>query len=157
MRILVISDSHGDFLSIKKAIESQNDARDIFFLGDVLYDIEKAKALYPDKTFYAVKGNCDTASAPLYDIATVNGVRIFYCHGHKFGVKYIREDLALTAKENNCVLALYGHTHVPETTYMHGVTVVNPGSCALPRGGSKKSYAVIDIEKNGIMPIIIEI
>ena len=51
-------------------------------------------------------------------------------------------------------ITLFGHTHIPVTVYEEGVWLVNPGSVSAPRQG-KPTYAVIDIEQNGIMPIII--
>ena len=61
-----------------------------------------------------------------------------------------------TAKENNCDIALFGHTHIPKTVYEDGIHLVNPGSCSRAREGGP-TYAVIDITDKGIMPIIIEI
>ena len=41
--------------------------------------------------------------------------------------------------------------------YEDGRYYVNPGSLSKARDGSRNSYAVIDIEENGILPNIIEI
>ena len=84
------------------------------------------------------------------------GHGIFFTHGHTLGVKYGTERLVSAARAAGCDIALYGHTHASKVLYEDGMYVVNPGSCAEPRDGSK-SYAVIDIEENGIMPIIIKI
>jgi len=59
MRILVISDCHGDKNSVIAAIESQSSAHTILFLGDGLRDIEFVQERFIDKTFYIVGGNCD--------------------------------------------------------------------------------------------------
>ena len=54
MRIIVISDTHGRPSLIEKIIEAQPDAKDIFFLGDLIKDIE----LLPDiKTSDRVDAN----------------------------------------------------------------------------------------------------
>ena len=45
MRILVLSDSHGDFFSMKKAIESQPTAEVVVFLGDGHIDFVRAEPL----------------------------------------------------------------------------------------------------------------
>ena len=60
------------------------------------------------------------------------------------------------AKKNGYDIVLYGHTHVSKILYENGVYVVNPGSCSCGRD-FHESYAVIDIEKNGIMPIIVKL
>lgn len=155
MRIVVISDSHGRTNAIDKILFSQPRAKHVFFLGDNVRDIEDFEFLYPDKNFYAVAGNCDyNMISPTKGIKELEGVKIFYTHGHTLGVKSTKEHLLKTAKQNGCQIALYGHTHIADTVYEDGVYLVNPGSVSCPRSGSP-SYAVIDIEKGGIMPIII--
>ena len=157
MRITVISDSHKSERTVREILEEREDSKHIFFLGDVTPDIEDMNLEFPDKNFYIVSGNCDYFSGhPTSDIATVCGKRIFYTHGHTLGVKHGTERLLETAKQLNCNIALFGHTHTSQILYEDGIYLVNPGSCSQPRD-SHKSYAVIDIEENGIMPIIINI
>lgn len=157
MRIVVISDSHRRTGVIDKILSSQPEARHVFFLGDNTADMEDFEILYPDKSFHIVCGNCDYLSSfPTFGVETLKNNRILYTHGHTLSVKYGTDTLLRTAKENNCNIALFGHTHVSRILYEDGVYLVNPGSCASPREG-RASYAVIDITDNGIMPIIIEI
>ena len=155
MRIAVISDSHRRSGNIRKILDEQQNARHVFFLGDVTGDIDDLIKFYPDKIFHIVSGNCDIFSSyPSADIAEIGEHRIFFTHGHTLSVKYGTERLISAARTAGCDIALYGHTHVSKILYEDGLHVVNPGSCAEPREGGK-SYAVIDIEKNGVMPIII--
>ena len=157
MRIVVISDSHRRTGVIDKILASQPEARHVFFLGDNAADMEDFEFLYPDKVFHIVCGNCDFASMlPAVGVETVKGNRILYCHGHTMSVKYGYGTILKAAKDNNCQIALYGHTHVSRIVYEDGIYLVNPGSCSSPREG-RASYAVIDITDNGIMPIIIEV
>ena len=126
-------------------------------MGDCVNDIEDFEFLFSNFKFNVVSGNCDYFSVlPTTKVANVGGKGVFYTHGHTLGVKGSREHLKKAALQSNCQIALYGHTHTPEILYEDGLYIVNPGSCANPRN-SKASYAVIDIEENGIMPIIIEI
>ena len=156
MRIIVISDSHGRTGVIDKILSAQPDAKHVFFLGDKLSDIEDFEFLYPDKKFYSVCGNCDFGSfAPSVGIENIGKAKILYTHGHTYGVKYGISKLKEAAKQNGYNIVLYGHTHVSNTLYEDGIWFVNPGSCSQPRDGSGASYAVIDIEENGIMPNII--
>ena len=157
MRIIVISDSHGRTGAIDKVLASQTEAEYVFFLGDKVEDIEDFEFIYPNKKFFVVSGNCDYNSfLPTSSVEKVGGVKIFYTHGHTLGVKYTNENLLKSAKQNNCRIALYGHTHVSKILYEDGVYIVNPGSVSRSREGSE-SYAVIDITQSGIMPIIINI
>lgn len=158
MRIVVISDSHKNTSVIEKILKNQPTAKKVFFLGDNISDIEDFEYLYPQKEFFSVSGNCDYSSfEPSVKLEKIDDINIIYTHGHTFGVKYGTERLLEAAKQRNCKIALYGHTHVSQTVYEDGVYIVNPGSCSKPRDGKKPSYAVIDIEKNGILPVIVEI
>lgn len=157
MRITVISDSHKSERMVRSILADREDSKHIFFLGDVTDDIEDMNLEFPDKNFYIVSGNCDYFSRyPSSGMETVGGKRIFYTHGHTLGVKHGTERLLDTVKSLNCEIALFGHTHTSQILYEDGIYLVNPGSCSQPRD-SHKSYAIIDIEKNGIMPIIINI
>ena len=157
MRIIVISDSHRRTGVIDKILSAQSTARHVFFLGDNVSDIEDFEFLYPEKTFHTVCGNCDFYSTvPSVGLEVLEGVRIFYTHGHNYNVKYGTQRLLETAKANCYDIVLYGHTHIAKILYEDGIYIVNPGSCSSPRAG-KASYAVIDITKQGIMPIIIEV
>lgn len=155
MRILVLSDTHSSIKNAIKTVGFHSDIKHVFFLGDVTSDIEAVKEAYPDRIYHVVSGNCDFSSKfKSFGIETIENTRIYYCHGHRLGVKYGLEKLKITARENNCTLALFGHTHCSITSYDDGLYIVNPGSLSFPRDGSKPSYAVIDITKNGIMPSI---
>ncbi len=157
MRIVVISDSHKRSSVIEKILDAQPTATEVFFLGDNASDIEDLQYIYTEKTFYILSGNCDYFSTlPSSGIATVGGKKIFYTHGHTLSVKYGTERLLETARQNGCDIALYGHTHVSKILYEDGVYIVNPGSCSQGRD-FHESYAIIDIEENGIMPVIINL
>lgn len=157
MRILAISDSHRNTDALETVLRSQPQAEHVFFLGDCTGDIEPLIPLFPDKRFHIVSGNCDLFSTfPSSGIETVAGVKIFYTHGHTLGVKHGIDHLMKTARNNGCRLALYGHTHVPQTVYEDGLYVVNPGSCSESRNG-RESYAAIDLTEDGIMPLLIEL
>lgn len=157
MRIVVISDSHKRSDIVEKILYAQPKAQAVFFLGDNAGDIEDLQYLFPQKRFYILSGNCDYFSTyPSSDMANVGGKKIFYTHGHTLSVKYGVGNLINTARQNGCDIALYGHTHISNIVYEDGIYIVNPGSCSSSREG-KNSYAVIDIEPNGIMPIIVEV
>ena len=155
MRILVISDSHGRTSAIERAIEAQPTAKHVFFLGDCVRDIEDYQYVYPDRTFHVVSGNCDYASmVKSVDAVTLEGVRILFTHGHPFSVKSGMARIRDAAAENGAQLVLFGHTHLSYTEYSNGIHFVKPGSLSHGDGGA--GYAVVDIEKSGIQPIIIK-
>ena len=62
-RIVVISDTHKDFLSLRKIAERHMQNADLFIhLGDLEEDVKKLKALYPNLPVRQVRGNCDFGS-----------------------------------------------------------------------------------------------
>ena len=157
MRILVLSDSHGRTSAIEEAIEAQPTAKHIFFLGDCTRDIEDLTYIYPDRSFYVVAGNCDGSSFyKSVDFTALSGKKIIFTHGHIFSVKSGLERLKAFGEAENADVILFGHTHTAITKYENGRYFVNPGSLSHGSLGFQ-SYAVIDIEENGIKPIIIKI
>ncbi len=158
MRLLVISDSHKRSGVVDRIIRREQTAKHIFFLGDIVDDIEDLIYEYPDRIFHIVSGNCDYFSSyKSFDFTTVDNLKILFCHGHTFGVKHgSLGALKKFALENNCNMAFYGHTHVANIEYDSGLYIVNPGSCSSSREGSE-SYGVIDILESGILPQIIKV
>lgn len=155
MRIIVISDSHGRSSAIQQAINAQPSAKHVFFLGDVLSDIEDFEHFFPDRVLHAVRGNCDFyACAPTQGLVTLGGKKILFTHGHEQGVKGGTSSLLSYAKSLGADIALYGHTHTACTEYRDGIYLVNPGSVSRPRQG-KCSYAVLDIVNRQVMPVIV--
>lgn len=153
-KIIVISDSHGNTKGISELLPliAENDF--VIHLGDGGADMREVRGLYPEKV-YACGGNCDFFS-PLPDDGEieVEGVKIYFCHGHKYGVKSELLSLALEAKRRDCDIALYGHTHVANITELEGVTLINPGALrhAVGKGGS---YCYLVINKNKATPVIV--
>ena len=157
MRIAVISDSHGKGSIVYRIIRREAQAETVIFLGDVTNDIEDFTYEYTDKKFYIVSGNCDIFSNyPYSTVANIGGVNIFITHGHTLAVKGGTAALEKAARQSDCRIALYGHTHIPNIKYDNGLYIVNPGSCARARDGAN-SYAAIDIRDNGILPTIIRL
>lgn len=153
MRILVVSDTHGDESGLYKVLLSQPKAEIVIHLGDGENDVEAQKYRFPEKMFLQVRGNCDWASRlPEKGECMVEGVRIFYTHGHIYQVKYGTDEFERAARENKADIALYGHTHRAEAVYRDGLYIMNPGSMR----GSFGTYGIIDITPQGIVTNIID-
>jgi len=148
MKLLILSDEHGDFLSLDAVLAQNRDISTIFFLGDGMRDIEKLTDKRPDLRIYAVRGNCDYASyAPSDGLAPFEGVLFYYTHGDRYSVKSTLEPLADAAAARGAQIALFGHTHQPACCLLHDVYLFNPGALSrFERGGC---YGVITIE-NGV-------
>lgn len=152
MRILVLSDSHGDWRTLEKAIKAQPTAEVVVYLGDGYRDFEHCMPLLEGKRVYAVKGNNDdTIEYPKNEVISVGGVKIYLCHGNSEGVDFTLGRIIAIAQENDCKLALHGHTHVQNETYYDGVRVFCPGAI------KSDEYGVIDIINGGVICIGIKI
>ena len=150
MRILVISDSHGRTSKIEEAIESQREAKHIFFLGDCVRDIEDYPFIYPDRTFHIVSGNCDYSSTyKSEDTVILEGKKILFTHGHHLYVKGGIGGLKQTALREGADIVLFGHTHIPYYEKENGVIYANPGSISRPRL-KDRCYGVIEIDDDYI-------
>ena len=74
MRIVVISDSHGNKWNFYDVIDNEPTAEVFYFLGDGYREYEEIKDVYGgEKAFIGVLGNCDLGSdLPCRDIRTVS-------------------------------------------------------------------------------------
>ena len=154
MTLLIVSDTHGRYERLARLCEMHRDVDALIFLGDGLSDLRSVLDECPQKTHFCA-GNCDYAAYyPTDGVLEVENVKIFYCHGHKYGVKQELLTLALAAKSRGCDIALYGHTHEAKITQMEGVTLINPGTLryAVGKGGS---YCYLVIHQGKITPVIV--
>ena len=141
MKILVISDTHGQRSAAEKAYLAE-EPDIVAFLGDGQDDMAHLRRLFPAVNMFTVKGNCDFfADAPLYICETWGGVRVYACHGHRHDVKNGLSPLAYAASSMSADLALFGHTHRQDFRIENGVALLNPGSLGF--GGT---YAVVTAE-----------
>lgn len=154
MRILVVSDTHGDFQTFNRVVLSQPKAEVIFHLGDGEEQAESIKLAYPDKMMVNVRGNCDWGSSlPVTQTITLEGKTMFATHGHLYNVKFDYEEIIFEAKSQKADILLFGHTHTAMTDYDDGLYIMNPGSLH----GSGGTYGIIDITPAGIVTNILNV
>lgn len=155
MRIAVLSDSHGNITWMNKMKPVFDSVDCIIHLGDYVHDARTIETLVKCPVYY-VAGNGDImTSAEIEFEKFIGGVKVFATHGHKYYVNDTIYSLSEEALAREAKLCLYGHTHVPDISSMYGIWFVNPGSISRPRGMSRNSYAVIDINNGEITPDII--
>lgn len=146
MRILVVSDTHGDLFTLMRAVRSQPAAEIIIHCGDGEAQAEELRLAFPDKKIVAVRGNCDwTSTLPAVETLRVNGKTIFITHGHLYKVKMTMYNIICAARENKADVVVFGHTHNAMTDYDDGLYILNPGSCH----GYGATYGYIDITDKG--------
>lgn len=151
LRILIMSDSHGRNENVELAIaqvrEEIGEFQMLIHLGDV-GDAREIQSL-AGVPCYIVRGNTDYDAKLLNaNVIEAGGHRIFATHGHLYQVDTRLDLLRFAALENDCDIAMYGHTHVP---YLEeapdDVTILNPGSISKPRQADHRyTYMVMEID-----------
>ena len=146
MRILVLSDSHGDRFGCAAALRAEREARVIVHLGDGCHDLDEYQLLIGNRRVVQIAGNCDwNAPYPKKSVFTVEDRKILACHGDVYVVKYGLSMLEDAARGEGVAVALFGHTHCSYSGYRDGLYLFNPGSV---REGS---YGVVDVSSEGII------
>ena len=162
MKIVFMSDIHG----VPSALEAALTKADtlgydrLVLLGDLLYHgprngvpafydpVAVARLLNERKgRILAVRGNCDAEVDQLmFDfpmmsdsaILDAGNEQFFLTHGHLWN------ETRLPPLGTGNILA-HGHTHVPVLKKIAaGLTIFNPGSVSLPKGGSARSIGYFD-------------
>lgn len=161
MKIIVISDTHGIYRTLKKVTLLHKDADMFIHLGDgekELYQLFQEEP-WAERKFHCLKGNCDyRQDVRIYRTLALElpyGHKIFAAHGDQFSVKFSTARIVHEAKQNQADIVLYGHTHVSDCRYEDGIYILNPGSLSIPRDGKNPSYALIDVSEKGILPNIV--
>lgn len=145
MKLLIVSDSHGNrsmLKELKERYESSVDA--MIHCGD-----SELRAIDPVlQGYHVVQGNCDLdLRFPEELILEIAGETIFVTHGHLFQIKSSLLNLYYRAKEKNASFIFFGHSHLYGVEQLKDTILVNPGSILYPRGRREQTYCFL--EKNG--------
>lgn len=154
--LLVLSDSHGDLTSVIDIITRwEKYISAVFFLGDGAEELLEAAYIFPDLPFYGVTGNNDPQIAPnsrlnfpLENVVEIAGKRIYFTHGHIASYKAVVASVIKRAKEHHADIALHGHLHIPAEKEIEGIQLFSPGAIRYPRGGSKRGYLLLKLDKD---------
>lgn len=157
MKFAIISDSHNNFNDFYNIVNNNDDIEIFFFLGDGEKELQDIKTIFNNKTFYAVKGNCDESlNYKQVDKVVLENKKIVFTHGDIFNVKDNLDNLIDFSTQNNAHILLYGHTHKSFIGKHNDLYILNPGSITFPRDG-KPSYGIINILNNKIKLKLVEI
>ena len=139
-RVIIMSDSHGYDESIDCVLKRYPLADAYIHAGDFCSYSEK----YPQILF--VKGNNDYYDDfPFFRILKFNNTGIYVCHSHRLPAFNRTNELVRLAKDHNCRIAVYGHTHIYDDRTVKNIRILNPGSLWHNRDGNKPGYLVLDI------------
>ncbi|MBU0927659.1 MAG: metallophosphoesterase [Spirochaetes bacterium] len=147
MRILVVSDTHGDYRSLAAALKLLGrSVQALLHLGDGSGDVRSAaRSGSPMPPAYGVRGNVDSdSSMPLLRRFDADGRLVMIAHGHRYPLGEGTSCLSHAAREAGARAFFFGHTHVPHYEERGGVAILNPGSLSRPRGPWGPSLAIVE-------------
>ena len=149
MRIIVLSDTHGNPKVLETILARHADAEACIHLGEGEGEVDLLLSCHPEResTFYAVRGNCEAEVDQMVldfpimaDYAVIPcGNRIIYAtHGHHHNV------MTPIPMQPGDIL-LHGHTHVPAREPIGNENnYINPGSVSIPKENSAHSYMILE-------------
>ena len=143
MRILVISDSHGNYAHAFRAHQLAGPVDHILHLGDGSEDARLLEEVL-EVPVLRVAGNCDLdRRVPTELTLELEGCRILMTHGNRQHVKSGLQQLIGKGVEAGAKVVLYGHTHLAAVETAQGMLLVNPGPL---KEGAPGSYAIVTLD-----------
>lgn len=136
MKIVIISDTHGDLSALRRVALIEKDADLWLHAGDVE---APSGDIWP---FQAVKGNCDGAFSE-YPFR-----RIFETPFGKLQIEHYplySSAMVQALKIDGVRIFVHGHTHVREDETKDGVRIYCPGSLCLPEDNDVGTYLVLNV------------
>lgn len=152
MKILIVSDTHGNIQPLKEVLEKEKNLDLFIHCGDVgVYTKEIIELL--DCPYHMISGNNDFFSdLPRQDLFSIGSYSVMLTHGHMHGVYISYDRLYYSAVENGINIVMFGHTHVPHIEFTEGVWLINPGSISQPRTGDRKhTYVIMELDDFGAL------
>jgi putative phosphoesterase len=150
MKIVVISDSHGNIANLKHVLgfAEKIGAGAIIHCGDWDNIVAVETILSSKIPLYSVLGNADV-DPEIGKRLKVKGKGFddnflkFEIDGRKIGITHSINNLV---RDNNCDVVFCGHKHFKSEKVVNGVKTINPG----PLYGQRPSFAVYDLGENRV-------
>ncbi len=154
MRILTISDTHGDLRALTAVLLLHPEAEIVIHCGDGERELNTFLQEHREymARCYHVKGNCDFCSISPTEL-TLDlpfGHRLIAVHGHEH-LYHGETGLVRLAQRESADLVLFGHLHCRTDFVMDGVRIFSPGSASRPRDGKAPAYGLIDLQSGGMV------
>ncbi len=147
MKLVVVSDNHG-LTKILEDIKLRHPNCILIHCGDSELPQEYLSG------YNCVLGNNDYLLDFNYEkIISVDGVRILILHGHTVSMFNREQNLAIKARERECKLVCFGHTHVFQHSIVEDIVIVNPGSLNYNRDYSPACYAIVEVENGKVLSV----
>ncbi|MBR6739664.1 MAG: metallophosphoesterase [Clostridia bacterium] len=150
MRILAVSDSHGDVDSLV-LMAKKEDPDIVFHMGDCVKDALALEGACGIPTVY-VPGNNDFCRGMPDELEVeFEGKNILLLHGHTRGVILGKGGILSLARVKDAAVVFFGHTHKPFFEQREGIYLVNPGQASRKAGrGEPGSYAMVELTEDNV-------
>ena len=137
MKILLVSDSHGDYQALDQLAAKYPNMDLYLHAGDSEQDE------FSIKPFISVRGNCDHYyDFPNYLVIPSPFGNIYVQH-----TPYVSKSVI---NEHNAKIVIHGHTHVRRNESKNGILFINPGAISYARDKFNGSYAIIEIDSKNV-------
>ena len=139
MKILVVSDSHGEFGVLQSIIDAEAPFDRLIHCGDGVRDLLHVM-LPPGATVMKVAGNVDIGVMSGVErvlIEEIGGARVMIAHGDEFDAHDGLSGLVAEGRRAGCDVVIFGHTHRQHFAG-EAPALFNPGAA------QKGQYGVIE-------------
>ncbi|MFB6142120.1 MAG: metallophosphoesterase [Halorientalis sp.] len=155
--LTVVSDTHareGHCLE-GRTLTAVREADLVVHAGDFLTEAVLDAVLAEAGSLAAVTGNNDTPAVrerlPPRRVVEAEGLRLVVVHGHE----HSGTALSLLGRQEDADVVVFGHSHDPGVRAGDGVTLLNPGSHAQPRG-NRPAHAELERDEDGVAGRLVE-
>ncbi|HAX53772.1 metallophosphoesterase [Muricomes intestini] len=148
MKILIVSDTHGNHKNLDKVLKLVPDMDMFIHLGDVEGGEAYLNAVINCEK-HIVRGNNDFFSEfPKEEEFYIGKYKVFITHGHGYYVSLDPEYIVEEGRARQDDIVMFGHTHKPLLQENEDIIILNPGSISYPRQeGRKGSYMIMEMDK----------
>lgn len=149
MKILVVSDTHGNVKRLEKIYEKHEDEIDMLIhLGDGCDDVLELDVDNSIVEVVVVRGNNDFFSyAP--EVVTKELNNVLVVAEHRPDYSYMDYD----AGKYKRLLYMHGHKHIVKLEKDRNVMILSPGALFRPRDDNGYAYAIVEIHDDGKVSI----
>ena len=137
MKILLVSDSHGDYQALDQLAAKYPNMDLYLHAGDSEQDE------FSIKPFISVRGNCDH----YYDFPNCLVIPSPFGNIYVQHTPYVSKSVI---NEHNAKIVIHGHTHVRRNETKNGILFINPGAISYARDKFNGSYAIIEIDSKNV-------
>ncbi len=149
MKILIISDTHGNHDNLDIVLEQEKPLDLLIHLGDA-QGKEDYIEVVAECSMEVVAGNNDFYSnLPREQELKIGKYKAFLTHGHHYYVNAGTDRIKKEGINRMADIVMFGHTHKPVLEKEGTMVVLNPGSISYPRQEERcPSYIIMELDEN---------